>query len=35
MLEGLNEAVVPPSEWADLRERLRALLEEDIQEAAG
>ncbi len=34
LLEDLNAAVVPPSEWDDLRERLRALLEEPSDDAA-
>lgn len=34
MLEDLNAAVVPPSEWDELRERLRAMLAEPVDEAA-
>ncbi|MBP8919756.1 MAG: DUF4192 domain-containing protein [Micropruina sp.] len=35
LLENINAAVLPPSEWPVLRERLRMLLEEDADEVAG
>ncbi len=34
MLEDLSAAVVPPGDWDELRERLRAMLDEPIDEAA-